>query len=165
MKISVRASAMLAGCTLAVAVVLSGCATTMDSGEAINVDEAGITLSGADTVAYWSLDRDADAVIGSEELTTTWRSAEWRFSATENRDAFAEVPADYAPEFGGYCAMAMADGNLAAPDPDAWTIYEGNLYVFARKAGRDRWREDPDRYIAAARGHWGEKRQELTDDS
>ncbi len=147
---------------LAVAVLTVGaCASTRDSGEAINVNNDGVPLSGADTLAYWSLDRDADALIGIEDHTSTWRAAEWRFATAENRDRFAAVPEDFAPEYGAYCAMAMAEGNLAAPDPNAWTIYQGKLFVFARKAGRDRWREDPDRYVDLADDNWRSRQAEL----
>ena len=46
---------------------------------------------------------------------------------------FAADPERYAPQYDGYCAVSMSMGKKAEPDPEAWAIAEGKLYVFGVK--------------------------------
>ncbi|MDA3950704.1 MAG: YHS domain-containing (seleno)protein [Spirochaeta sp.] len=141
--------------------VLAGCATPRDSGEAVYVDGETRAVEGHDTVVYFSLDPEAGAVAGDERFALRWKGATWVFTSDVHRATFETDPDRYAPAFGGYCSMAMAQGKRVAADPDVWTIHDGRLYLFARNAGRRDWREDPQRYIADAEANWDEIRAEL----
>ena len=99
---------------------------------------AGVALKGHDPVAYF---RDSAATKGSPELTHEWADATWHFASAENRDAFAEDPQKFAPQFGGFCSFAVGKGFTADTDPDAWHIENEKLYVFADKNVRDEWVE------------------------
>jgi YHS domain-containing protein len=49
-------------------------------------------------------------VPGDEEFSYQWKEAEWWFSSAAHRDAFAEDPERYAPQYGGFCAYAASQG-------------------------------------------------------
>ena len=114
-------------------------------------NEGGVAIGGADPVAYFT---EGKPVIGSTDHAVTWDGVEWRFASEANRAAFEMDPARYAPEYGGYCAWAMAQGYLAQIDPEAWTIVEDRLYLNATLGVRERWSRDIPGNIAAADENW-----------
>lgn len=111
----------------------------------------GIALDGTDPVAYFTQDR---AVSGSAEFALIWHGATWHFASAENRDTFEANPMKYAPQFGGYCSYAAANGALAKSDPEAFTIHNGKLYLNYSKSVRRRWKRDIDGNIAKAEANW-----------
>ena len=111
----------------------------------------GIAMNGYDPVAYFTEGRP---VRGRKEFSLRWSGAVWRFASGENRYAFEMNPDAYAPQYGGFCAYAVAKGSIAPTVPEAWTIYEGRLYLNFSKAVRRTWRKDIPRYVAAADANW-----------
>ncbi|MEQ8952515.1 MAG: YHS domain-containing (seleno)protein, partial [Gammaproteobacteria bacterium] len=60
----------------------------------------------------------------------------------------------YAPQYGGYCAYAVANGDTASAEPDLWTIHEGKLYLnYSRRINRQ-WRDNMEQYIEQANAIW-----------
>jgi hypothetical protein len=51
------------------------------------------------------------------------------FSSDANRKLFAADPEKYAPQYGGHCAWAAANGYTAKGDPSAWKVVGGKLYL------------------------------------
>jgi len=47
---------------------------------------------------------------------------------------FKADPVHYAPQFGNYCAMALAKGQIVVANPENWLISDGKLYVFGSPA-------------------------------
>ena len=114
----------------------------------------GYAADGADVVAYFDLDPSAKGVAGSSDLSVEWNGARWRFSTPETLAKFTADPEKYAPQFGGYCAYAMANGALAHGDINAWDVVDGKLYMNFNNSVRRRWRRDVPGNIASAQGHW-----------
>lgn len=92
--------------------------------------------------------------MGKDEYTVEWNGTTWKFASAANRDKFTANPEQYAPQYGGYCAKAMSEGNLAPVDPDAWKIYEGKLYLNFNKDVQAQWVRDIPGNIAKANRHW-----------
>lgn len=113
--------------------------------------EGGIAIDGSDAVAYFI---ESAPVAGSAEYELMWKGATWRFSSEANRAAFEADPEAYAPQFGGYCAWAVAEGYTASTVPEAWTIHEGKLYLnFSRRIQR-RWERDIPGNVARGEANW-----------
>lgn len=110
-----------------------------------------LAIEGYDPVAYFEQGAPAE---GSEDHTFEWRGATWRFASAENRDLFAADPETYAPQYGGYCAYAVAKGATAKSEPDAWTIVEGKLFLNYDKNIQSRWARDISGNIADADKNW-----------
>lgn len=132
-----------------------------DSGSGIAVDDQGVAVHGADVVAYFDLPAGSEALIGSEQYSHQWRGATWYFASAKHRDQFAENPEAYAPEYGGYCAFAMASDDLVDIDPDAWTIYDGQLYLNYDSRTKARFESDHRDLIQEADSNWRERLEEL----
>ena len=137
--------ALFAG--FAALLVLAGPALAVDP--TFNTD--GTAIRGYDPVAYFT---DGKPVEGKAEFSVDHNGAQWRFATAEHRELFAADPEKYAPQFGGYCAWAVANNYTAPIDPDAWTIKDDKLYLNYSKLVRARWALDKDGNIAKATANW-----------
>lgn len=113
--------------------------------------EDGLALRGYDAVAYFT---QARPVRGEARFEAEWGGARWRFADAAHRDAFRADPARYAPQYGGYCAWAVAQGYTAPADPLQWRVVEGRLYVNYDAGVQRRWLRDMPGFIAAADRNW-----------
>ena len=111
----------------------------------------GIALKGYDPVAYF---KEATDVKGDPAIATSWKGAEWHFASAENLADFAADPDRFAPQYGGWCAYAVANGYTAKTDADAWTIHNGKLYLNFNKSIRRKWLRDVDGFIARGDANW-----------
>ena len=121
------------------------------AGESDIYTEQGIAIRGADAVAYF---QSGAHMPGDRGHAVMWRGATWHFASMENRDAFEMDPSAFCPRFGGYCAYAVAEGELVPSDPGAFTVYEGRLYLNYSMQVRSQWAADKSRYIAEAEANW-----------
>jgi len=112
-----------------------------------------LAIRGADPVAYFT---DGASVLGSGEYQYEWQGVTWQFSSAQNRAMFASDPDRYAPQYGGYCAKALSEGNLASIDPDAWRIVDGKLYLNYSLDVQQQWMQDVPGNIALADDNWPE---------
>jgi YHS domain-containing protein len=118
------------------------------AGEApIFSDWRGRAIRGFDPVAYFTEKRPVE---GASDITTDWRGATWRFASEENRARFLADPAAFAPQYGGYCAYAVAKGTTASIDPEAWRIVDGKLYLNYSPSVQLQWAADIPGHIAKA---------------
>ena len=108
-------------------------------------------LRGYDTVAYFT---QGMPVEGSDDFTTQYMGAEWKFSSQEHLDLFLADPEMYAPQYGGYCAWAMSNGDTASAEPDLWTIHEGKLYLNYSRRVNERWLANKEEFIQKADVEW-----------
>ncbi len=118
-----------------------------------------IAIDGADPVAYFEA---GEAVAGGEDWEHEWRGAVWRFATEAHRDAFAEAPARWAPQYGGNGAQAMRTGARAAPDSASWLIHEDKLYLFQDDEARALFIQDLPQSAAEADARWEEKGDKRT---
>ena len=91
---------------------------------------------------------------GKPEFSYKWMDATWRFSSAENRDAFANEPEKYAPQYGGYCAFGTSQGHLVPGDPQAWKVVDNKLYLNYNKDVQKYWLQDVPGYIQKADENW-----------
>jgi YHS domain-containing protein len=89
--------------------------------------EVPLAIKGYDAVAYFDAGKPT---LGLAEIEYEHDGLRYRFASAEHRELFKRNPASYAPQFGNYCAMALAKGLLVIADPQHWLIHDGKLYVF-----------------------------------
>lgn len=112
---------------------------------------AGVAINGADAVGYHR--RAAPDTVGNVHRLM-WRGAEWQFDSQESMTVFEGDPETFAPRYGGYCAFAASRGYLAPTVPEAWTVYEGRLYLNANLRARALWLQDIPGNIAKGNANW-----------
>jgi len=116
-----------------------------------NKDSKGLVIGGYDAVAYF---KDSKAVKGDAQHKLEWSGATWHFSSAANRDEFKANPEKYAPQYGSYCAWAMARNEKANIDPNSWKIVDGKLYLNYDKKIQGLWEADIPGFIKKADGFW-----------
>ncbi len=110
-----------------------------------------IALAGYDAVAYF---QKGAPVEGSKSFETDYMGARWRFASAENLAAFKANPTKFAPQYGGYCAWAVSQGNTAKGDPKYWKIVDGKLYLNYNADIQKKWEKDVPGFIAKANTNW-----------
>jgi YHS domain-containing protein len=144
-----------------VLLVLSGAGVTAPVAAAGVVNSSflgGIAIEGTDPLAYFTEGRPVE---GSSAFEHEWMGATWRFASAENRDRFAANPEKYAPQYGGYCAWAVARGYTAKIDPEAWRIVDGKLYLNYSKDVQTQWSADIPGNITKGDANWPKLRADL----
>ena len=109
-------------------------------------------IGGYDPVAYYTQHRP---VQGREGIEYRWGGANWRFTNTGNRDAFAKHPSVYAPQFAGYDVFSLSKGLTVQGNPTLWALYRHRVYLFAGKKNFRAWERNRDQIIATAGANWG----------
>jgi len=111
----------------------------------------GIAIKGFDPVAYFV---EQKPIRGDSTITFEWMGTIWYFTNEANRDAFAQDPERYAPQYGGYCAFGVSSGYGSSVDPKAWTVYNDKLYLNYSRSVRTKWLKDIDANITQADKEW-----------
>ena len=120
---------------------------------ALNVNRRGVAIDGYDPVAYFT---DGQAVQGDSAIAVEHEGATYYFASTEHRDLFTANPESYLPEYGGWCAYAMASGSFARINPQAWVIHDGRLFLNFSRRINNRFVGDLEGFIASADQAWPE---------
>ncbi len=119
-----------------------------------NTNTEGAVATGYDVVSYF----DGKPQKGLPQYATTHDGATFHFSNQSNLEKFKENPDSFAPEYGGWCAYAMADsGNKVIINPTSYTITHGKLYLFYRRFPTNTlksWKKDEDNLIKKSRLNW-----------
>ena len=114
-----------------------------------------LAIEGYDPVAYFKLNK---AIKGKKELAVFHQGVVYRFSSVENKEEFKKSPAQYEPQYGGWCAYAMGDaGEKVTIDPATFKILDGKLYLFYNKFFNNTlksWNKDEVRLKNSADANW-----------
>lgn len=92
-----------------------------------SLNQGHLAIQGYDPVSYHL---PTGPVKGEKRITAEYRGVVYRFANQANKAAFLKNPAKYEPEYGGWCAWAMLDGDRTEPHPDSYKIVNGKLYLF-----------------------------------
>ncbi len=114
----------------------------------------GLAIQGYDPVAYFTENK---AVEGSEKISHSSEGVTYYFSSTKNRQLFIANPKQYEPQYGGYCAYAMADGDKVRIDPETFKIVDGKLFLFYNFRFTNTlksWNKDEANLLPKANSQW-----------
>ena len=102
----------------------------------------GFIAQGYDVVAYFN----NEAIEGLKLYSTSFDGIKFKFSSQENLDTFLAKPKLYIPQFGGYCAYAVAKSSKKVSiDPETYEIRDGKLYLFYNSWGNNtlkKWKKE-----------------------
>ena len=124
-----------------------------------NTTSENIALDGFDVVAYFE---DGRAARGSQAHAFEWQGATWYFASDAHLRKFAANAERYAPQYGGWCAMAMGSGRVVEVDlENAWTVDNDKLYFNVSESVRLRWLRGLSRNLRRADAKWPETRDKI----
>jgi YHS domain-containing protein len=117
----------------------------------VNTDRQALALKGHDPVAFFTEGRP---VAGDPRFESNHIGVRYRFASAENKQAFDADPAQYEPQFGGFCAYAVSRGYTADIDPEAFQIVDGRLLMQYSKRARDLFNQDTLGNLKKADQNW-----------
>ena len=109
-----------------------------------------LAIDGWDAVSFFA----GSPQRGRTEFQTRYKDAIWRFDTQANLDLFLLNPERFTPEYGGYCAWAVANDKLAPGRPQHWHIEDGRLYLNYSRRVQKRWDALRDEFIVRADENW-----------
>ena len=111
------------------------------SQEHVNLKK-GYAAEGYDVVAYFS----NEAIEGDKEFQVVYQGIKYKFSSQENLSKFNSNSKMYVPQYGGFCAYAVAEkGEKVSVNPKAFQIIDNKLYLFYNAWGvntLEKWNEE-----------------------
>lgn len=150
--LATSAVVMLSGCGAMLAQNPSSSFTPVNAVAA--EPESRLLLKGADVVAYFT---QGQYVQGSPEFRSQHQGVDFRFASAEHKALFDQNPAQYLPQYGGYCANGIVYGIPWGGDADTWKMIDGKLYIFGGQASKDAFELDEKANLALAERYWNEE--------
>lgn len=102
----------------------------------------GFAAEGYDVVAYFA----NEAKVGNKSFASTYKGIKYKFSTAENLSIFKQDSEMYVPQYGGYCAYALAvKGEKIGVNPKTFQIIDDKLYLFYNSWGvntLEKWNEE-----------------------
>jgi YHS domain-containing protein len=117
---------------------------------AVNTEQ-GLAIKGYDPVAYFTTGRPTP---GMAQFTIAYKGVTYRFASAENRARFIAAPEKFVPQYGGYCAYAIALNKIADIDPDEWAIVNDKLYLNNGFLAQSLWSLDKPGNIVKGDRNW-----------
>ena len=104
----------------------------------------GVAAQGFDVVSFFN----GKPLKGSQNFITNYDGGKFVFASKENLEKFETNPEGFAPQYGGFCAIAMSEDKEVIPNPKSWEIRDGKLYFFTRMLfgiidAKRQWVKDP----------------------
>lgn len=126
-----------------------------------NIDKKGIGIQGYDPVSYF---KSKEPQKGIQKFQSKQGEITYWFMNEDNRQEFIKDPKKYEPQFGGWCAFAIADSKSKVEiNPKSFVIQDGRLLLFYKGLWgntREKWlntnSKDPKAFLKEADGNWSE---------
>ena len=96
-----------------------------------NVDSDHVILEGYDVVSYFNQPKPVKSDPKKPKIEVNRDGVVYRFVSEENKQTFLKDPKKYEPQFGGWCAYAVAEKKEKVEvDPESYLIQDGRLLLF-----------------------------------
>jgi YHS domain-containing protein len=135
-----------------VAITAAAQVPTKISNNLLNLDKNGCMVQGFDCVAMMTM---PDSTIkGNSNFESTYQGGKYWFVSAENKALFDKNPKKYAPLYGGFCGIAVTEGNLRPVQIWTHTITEGHLVLNHNAKARKLWLNKPRKNFGVAEKKW-----------
>lgn len=117
------------------------------------ITTAGVPLGlhGVDAVALATSNSVAE---GDARYTIVDDGVAYYFASEDSAKKFKANPAMYAPQYGGFCAYAVAVGKKFDGDPQFADIVDGKLYLFVNADVFAKYKKDKANILKRAERTW-----------
>jgi hypothetical protein len=139
-----------------ITILFIGISTALFSQQIDYNTKKGYVAEGYDVVSYFT---DKKPIEGKKKFQTTFDGAKFKFSSAKNLELFKADSKKYIPQYGGYCAYAVAAKKTKMYiDAEAYEVRDGKLYLFYNSFFSnklDDWKEgDTKKLQAKADKNW-----------
>ena len=136
---------------LYVLVLLAGLSALAAAKDLQNLDRDGVAIQGYDPVAFFT---DHKPVKGTPQFQSDYHGAKYYFASADHKAAFDKAPAQYEPQFGGYCAYGASRGKTVPVKIEAWQILDGRLLMQYDLDVKGEFNKDPQGNLKKADQNW-----------
>jgi hypothetical protein len=119
--------------------VLAAASPLVSSAPSLAAETAPLAIRGYDPVAYFTVGKPTR---GLPEFEYEWDEHRYRFARAEHLQMFKADPVRYAPQFAGFCAVALTRGKAEEGNPEYWLVSEDKLYLFGKPIGPALFQQD-----------------------
>lgn len=112
---------------------------------------APLGLHGVDAVTLTSFNAVAE---GDAAHSVVVDGVAYYFASADSAREFESAPDRYLPQFGGFCAYAVALGKKFDGDPRYADIVGGKLFLFVNAEIFEKYKKDSKRILAKAEKTW-----------
>lgn len=106
--------------------------------------EVEVQLDGYCPVAYLAMEK---AVEGDAKYSSTYEGETYYLANADAKKMFDADPEKYLPKYDGYCATAVAMDKLMESDPQLFSVYDGDTYLFSNQMAKEAFDKDPEMTI------------------
>ncbi|MGK7393885.1 MAG: YHS domain-containing (seleno)protein [Candidatus Cyclobacteriaceae bacterium M3_2C_046] len=114
-------------------------------------NQNGVALGGYDVMAYHL---EGHPMKGNEQFSLKWEGVTWLFANQEHLEKFKKDAQKFTPQYGGYCAYAVANGYTAKTDPETYDIINQKLYLNYNQNVQETWRAEKVKFINQGNKNW-----------
>ena len=132
-------------------VLLVGLSAPAAAKDLQNLDHDGVAIQGYDPVAFFT---DHKPAKGSAQFQSIYHGAKYYFASADHKAAFDKTPAQYEPQFGGYCAYGASRGKTVPIKIETWEIVNGRLLLQYDLDVKSRFDKDPQGTLKKADENW-----------
>jgi YHS domain-containing protein len=132
-------------------VLLAGFSALAAAKDLQNLDRDGVAIQGYDPVAFFT---DHKPVKGSAQFQSVYHGAKYYFAIADHKAAFDKTPAQYEPQFGGYCAYGTSRGKTVPVKIETWEIVNGRLLLQYDLDVKSKFDKDPQGTLKKADENW-----------
>lgn len=105
--------------------LLTACSSVKESAHVYSKD--GVALAGYDLISYF----EGTPMKGDAQYQKEHKGVMYHFVSNEHAQEFINSPQKFLPQYGGYCAYAMAkNGSKVSINPETYEIRDNQLYLF-----------------------------------
>ena len=126
--------------------------TKTTDGYLLNVDSNGCMLQGYDCVDMFT--KPKENIKGNSAFESTYQGAKYWFESAANKTLFDAEPGKYAPLYGGFCAVAVTEGNLRPIQVWTHSITQGHLVVNHNAKAKRLWVNRESKRFKTAEKNW-----------
>ncbi|WP_411820359.1 YHS domain-containing (seleno)protein [Hyphococcus formosus] len=121
----------------------------VSSGNTLSGSPLGV--HGVDTVV---LSKFGAVTDGNASHAVVYDGVSYYFSTKKTAKLFEADPQSYLPQYGGFCAFAVALGKKLDGDPRYADIVDGKLYLFVNDEIFRKYKKNPGKIIKDAERKW-----------
>ena len=124
-------------------------------------DGVPLGVHGVDTVALSTLNAVAE---GDAVHTVVDDGVAYYFASADSARRFKADPGKYKPQYGGFCAYAVALGKKLDGDPRYGDVVDGKLYLFVNAAAFEKYKKDVKGTLRKAEKTWPDIEHKAVED-
>ena len=156
-SLSIRALLVLGGLAATAALHPAPVDAAVTTRRSHNLLGESVGAAGYDPVSYFP-EGGGRPQKGLISISLEHDGVTYRFASEAHKALFQKDPARFTPQYGGWCAWAVAEINKRVDvDPESFVVREGKLYLFYRDPKLDTramWTPKAAELIQKAEANW-----------